>query len=129
MPVNKKLWFVTILKHEIWLQTYLTTRWLLPKNTLFNQKFPFGRLSSTGVESPFFKISCLFFKNQNTIAGKPNVKINYNEPSVKLKLLGLPHLCQQWPRTSFSNKVQFHVISLVNFWDSNIIVIWFYGIY
>ena len=32
----------------------------------------------------------LFFKNQNTVAGKQNGKNNYSEPSVKLKLLELP---------------------------------------
>lgn len=33
-----------------------------------------------------------FFKNQNTVVGKPIVKNNYDKPSVELKLLGLPHM-------------------------------------
>ena len=36
---------------------------------------------------------------------------------------------RQWPRASFSNKLQYHAISLVSSWSSKIIVLCFYRIY
>ena len=37
--------------------------------------------------------------------------------------------CWQWTRPAFSNKVQHHLISLITFWTSNIVVTCFYSIY
>ena len=49
-------------------------------------------LTNNEVRSLFFKITWPRFKNQNTVVGKQNGKNNNSKPSVKLKLLGFPHL-------------------------------------
>ena len=61
-----------------------------------NGRCPICVITQHGCRATFFSILpvffCFFFKNQNTVVGKQNGKNNRSEPSVKLKLLRLPHM-------------------------------------
>ena len=89
----------------------LTSRWRLPKLcdclTLVQSHI-------------YFKIT-FFLKQQGTVVGKQNGKINCNEPSVKLKLLGLPHMVKTCPELTWlpqSFKPGCSLIHMANF-DGN----------
>ena len=51
----------------------------------------------TLVKSHLFIITWLFIKNQNTAVGKQNGINNCSQSSVKLRLLGLPHMLKTGP--------------------------------
>ena len=58
------------LKLDAWFENHLTSRCLSFKNALLKTKFPSVSFFNTGVKPPFFKITWLFFKNENTVVGK-----------------------------------------------------------
>ena len=61
-------------------------------------------MPDTGIILPFFKITWLSSKIQNIDVGKLNGKINYTQPSVKLKLVGLPYMVKTGPEPSWLKK-------------------------
>ena len=96
---------VPILKPETWLKSHLTNRWMIYSS----QNLLFYYCPTLVKSHVFFKIIRVFFKTQSTVLGERTQKKNYREPSVKLKLLGLPHMVKTgpepaWPPQSFKSK-------------------------
>ena len=87
---KKKKKCVSNLKFKIWLESRLTSRWLSPKNVLFNGRIPFLWLANTGLEPPLSKISRL--KLQKLLNSKCNGKLIAVSFLLNLTLLGLPHI-------------------------------------
>lgn len=92
-----KLWFVTILKLELLLNSRLNSRWFLPKNNLLKPKIHFVWLPNIGVESVFSKITWIFFQKSKCCCIKRGGKNNCSEPSEYLKVFGLPHMVETCP--------------------------------
>ena len=69
----------------------------MAKNAL-SAKFSFCVIAQYWCKDTIFaKLSDLFFKNQLNLFPKQKWKINYNEPLVKLKLLGLTLIVKLCP--------------------------------
>ena len=76
--MKKKKW-VSTLKLEVWLETYLTGCWL----SLKNEKTPILCLVNTGVEPAFSKISRLRLQKYWSHAGQVKRKVNCEKLSLK----------------------------------------------
>ena len=92
MYISQKKQCVSNLKLEIWLESRLTSRWLSPKNALFNGRIPFLWFANTGIELPFSKISWLKLQSHEVMLAKRNGKLIAVSFLFNLTPLGLPHV-------------------------------------